>query len=409
VTYFKHFPHYFIRPYDAQIRYNEQEFLEKLNSKNCEWTMRPKIAISEAAQALQENWDIVKTGNYLEPSVQQQIENLVAPMQQVLTNLNTKDKSSAPSSQDIYQAMRWCFAQTDLDASLANWMQQSAAFYVFVSHLRAMRSLITSPEQYASKLVNDDPSAIEFKNKKTVSALQDMLTKMCSTTPTAAPSSRAHVRVLAQQLVDPSAQSSSSADLQPTAVLPPPTPSIQSIGLHDPDQPSTSMHTVSAAPTAEQPSTFTNSMLDIILSLQNQMQEMQRKYEREQHADTDDGDEVSLLEKAPKRKKNTQKQSMIPETSEKQLPSTSSMITTQTLYGDADNSHEVRLPEKPSKRKRNKGKEAKTKGTSKNQLPTTSSLTTAETPIPADVTETHEIEQPSAKKSRKHKKSKKEN
>jgi hypothetical protein len=92
-------------------------------------------------------------------------------MQQVLTNLNTKDKSTAPSSQDIYQTMPLCFGQTDLDASLADWMQQSAAFFVFVSQLRAMPALITNPEQYASKLVNDLASAIKFKNKKTVSAL----------------------------------------------------------------------------------------------------------------------------------------------------------------------------------------------------------------------------------------------
>jgi hypothetical protein len=48
-------------------------------------------------------------------------------------------------------------------------------------------------------------------------------------------------------------------------------PIVQHFGLHDPDQPSTSMHMFFAAPTAEQPSNFTKSMLDIILSLQNQM------------------------------------------------------------------------------------------------------------------------------------------
>ena len=350
VTYFKHFPHYFLRPYDAQILYNEQEFIGTLNSKNWEWTIRPKIALSEAAQALQENWDIVKTGNYLETSVQEEIENLVAPMQQVLTNLNKKDKSSAPSSQDIYQTMRWCFGQTDLDASLANWMQQSAAFFVFVSQLRAMRALITNPEQYASKLVNDVASAIEFKNKKTVSAQQEMLTKMCSSTPTAAPSSRAHVRVLAQQLVDPSSQSCSSADLhQPSPVVSAAMPIVQPIGLHDPDQPSTSMHMFPAAPTAEQPSNFTNSMLDIILSLQNQMQEMQRNYQSRQRTDADNSNEVSLPEKPRKRKTNKGIEPMTPTTGERQLPCSSTVTTTEAQHSDADNGNEVSLPEKPPK------------------------------------------------------------
>ena len=99
-----------------------------------------------------------------------------------------------------------------------------------------------------------------------------MLTKMCSSTPTPALSSRAHVRVLAQQLVDPSSQSCLSADLHlPSPVVSAAMPIVQHFGLHDPDQPSTSMHMFFAAPTAEQPSNFTKSMLDIILSLQNQM------------------------------------------------------------------------------------------------------------------------------------------
>ena len=94
--------------------------------------------------------------------VQQKIENLVAPMQQVLSNFNTKDKSSATVG---------CIS-CELDASLASWMHQSAAFFVFLTQLRAMRALITNPEQYVSKLVNDEPPAIQFKNDKTIAALQ---------------------------------------------------------------------------------------------------------------------------------------------------------------------------------------------------------------------------------------------
>ena len=61
-----------------------------------------------------------------------------------------------------------------------------------------MRALITNPEQYASKLVNDEPAAIQFKNDKTIAALQQMLTKTWSSPPIAPPSSNAHVRQLAQ-------------------------------------------------------------------------------------------------------------------------------------------------------------------------------------------------------------------
>lgn len=216
VTYFKHFPHYFIHPYDAQLQYNQQEFLEKLSARNCEWITRPKVALSEAAQALHENWEIVKKSPLLDRTVQNQMESVLEPMHQIFTNLDSKDKSSNATNQDVYQVMRWCFDYPDLDASLSTSMQQSAAFFVLLTQLRAMRGLVTNPKHYATKLVNDAPESIQFKNDKTVGALQQMLTAMCASPQTGPQSSGSHnVRALAQQLVDPSASRASSSGLQP--------------------------------------------------------------------------------------------------------------------------------------------------------------------------------------------------
>ena len=278
VTYFKHFPHYFIRPYDAQLQYNQQEFLEKLNPKNCEWMTRPNIALSEAAQALRENWELVKNSNFLHPTVQNDMENLLAPMHQSLTNLDSKDKSSNATNQDVYEVMQWCFADPDLDESLSAWMQESAAFFVLLTQLRAIRGLVSNPQVYATKLVNDAPEAMQFKKDKTISSMQKMLTAMCVTTPTTAPSSRANVRALAQQLVDPSG---SSSGLQPPDLG---GSNIESTGLHRPVSP-THGSQVPVMPTPEasfsqqqtQPSIFTNQLMDMILSLQNQMQQTQQE------------------------------------------------------------------------------------------------------------------------------------
>ena len=153
-----------------------------------------------------------------------------------------------------------------------------------------MRALITNPEQYASKLVNDEPAAIQFKNDKTIAALQKMLTKMWSSPPIATPSSNAHVRQLAQQLVDPS----SSAGLQPPACSAP----IVSL----PNQPSSSMHTVRGA--AAEELNITNALMDMSLSLQNQMQEMQRINQTLQPT-TDNTDKGDELQQTQKRKRGT--------------------------------------------------------------------------------------------------------
>ena len=45
-------------------------------------------------------------------------------------------------------------------------MQESGALYVFLAQLRAMRALFLNPEQYAAKLMNNSPEAIQLKNMK---------------------------------------------------------------------------------------------------------------------------------------------------------------------------------------------------------------------------------------------------
>ena len=84
--------------------------------------------MSGAAQAIHENWEILKTADILEVSLKDKLEKLVDPMQKTLTNLDCKEKSSIATNHDVYHAMRWCFNYPDLDASLSASMQQSAAF-----------------------------------------------------------------------------------------------------------------------------------------------------------------------------------------------------------------------------------------------------------------------------------------
>ena len=105
LPFFKRFPHYFLRPYDVQLHFNQEEFLEKLSTKNCEWMTRPNITLSEATQALCENWDLVKSGNFLHSTVADQMHNLLGPMTQTFANLDGKDKSISATSQDVYELM----------------------------------------------------------------------------------------------------------------------------------------------------------------------------------------------------------------------------------------------------------------------------------------------------------------
>ena len=138
VTFFKHFPHHFLRPYDAQQHYNNAEFVEKLTPRNCEWLMRPKIALSEAAQGLRQNWELVQNSDLVDANTREIITNMMTPIFQSLLNVDSKEKTTQPSHVDIHNIMNSCYQRPELDTSLAKWKQESAALYVFIMQLRAM-------------------------------------------------------------------------------------------------------------------------------------------------------------------------------------------------------------------------------------------------------------------------------
>lgn len=102
VNYFKHFPHYFLRPYAGQLHCNEKEFLEKQKSKNCEWMSHPKIAMSEASKAILENWDIVTSSEMFDSDVVNSVNEHINSIHQSLVNLNNKDNTTTKTSKNLW-------------------------------------------------------------------------------------------------------------------------------------------------------------------------------------------------------------------------------------------------------------------------------------------------------------------
>lgn len=130
-----------------------------------------------------------------------------------------------------------------------------------------MRALFTHPEACASKLVSDHTAAVQFKNNKSVATLQKMLTEMCVPFATSNPTSQsAHVRTLAEDLVDPSNPTSSQR----------PNTSTPHSGLSDPSSTERDQRQPSVV---HQPSqaTVNTQLMDMILSLESQMQLLQQQ------------------------------------------------------------------------------------------------------------------------------------
>lgn len=61
--------------------------------------------MSEAAQALRANWEIFKDSDLIDPTKHTNLRSLITPVLQNLANLDTKEKTSNATEEDVYQLM----------------------------------------------------------------------------------------------------------------------------------------------------------------------------------------------------------------------------------------------------------------------------------------------------------------
>ena len=202
IAYFSHYPHYFMKPYKGQdVVENNDLLLSKLNSKNCEWMIRPDVALSESSQSILENLDQVTQSQLITDDTIDKLNDKLQPLKPHLDNINTGNKATTPTSNDIYRVLQFALdGDSNFDDFLKDAMTTGASMYVLAVTIRAMRAVLTNPELYAAKLQADDPVVIEFKNTKTITSLQHMLEKTICKTPAATSGA---VRNLAQQLAMP--------------------------------------------------------------------------------------------------------------------------------------------------------------------------------------------------------------
>jgi len=132
--------------------------------------------MSEAAQGIVDNLAIVKNSTIFSETLQEQLDDDIAPLRNALQRLNLNDKTTQPTTEDIHELRTFALSgDNDQDNWLAHVTQASSALYVLSVQLRAIRAVMIHTEDYAGKLQCDDPSAVAFKTAKSVPAMQQML------------------------------------------------------------------------------------------------------------------------------------------------------------------------------------------------------------------------------------------
>ena len=111
IAYFSHYPHYFMKPYKGQeSQLITDDTIDKLNDK-------------------------------------------LQPLKPHLDNINTGNKATTPTSNDIYRVLQFALdGDSNFDDFFKDAMTTGASMYVLAVTIRAMRAVLTNPELYAAKL-----------------------------------------------------------------------------------------------------------------------------------------------------------------------------------------------------------------------------------------------------------------
>ena len=103
--------------------------------------------MSEAAQAIIENKLLVESSTIFGREVNTKLNEKLATITDNLKNLNSNDKTSNPTANDIYDLMNFILGTDDeYDSFLEEAMQASSALFVLTMQLRAMKSVFLHPE-----------------------------------------------------------------------------------------------------------------------------------------------------------------------------------------------------------------------------------------------------------------------
>lgn len=177
VGYFNHFPPFsFLKPYgpvsDAPT---EEEILNKIKPVNCEWLLRPKIGVSEFAQTVWSNLEILAKSD----SELVNAENITAlqgkmsGLIEVLKKLDTKCADAGPATpNDVKFMLKAIIGADEKTQSFFNEATKlGAAMYQVGIQWTVLQSVLSNPNWFAENSVAVNTEAKQFKADPTIGGM----------------------------------------------------------------------------------------------------------------------------------------------------------------------------------------------------------------------------------------------
>ena len=167
VQYFSHFPRQRLKPYgEIKEPTPDSVMAEKASRMNCEYVIRPSVALSEMADKVTSNIQTLREN--LRSLDETKIITEVEKMNEVTKMFNTHSKEPVTPS-DVHNLLRYCIdddTEGESDAVLDKMEHVGMLMYVIGSQQKQLRSLVRNAPEYSRKCDNLSVRH-EFKNNPT--------------------------------------------------------------------------------------------------------------------------------------------------------------------------------------------------------------------------------------------------
>ena len=171
VGFFNHFPRQRLRPYgEIKEATPDSTMVEKANTINCEYLSRPSVAISELADTVSANKDLLRTllGSLDTHTIMDKVERL----DETVKMFNTRSDLPVQSS-DVHKLLKYSIddAHDNTDSTFDTMEHVGMIMYVIASHQKQLRALVRNTGEY-SKKCQDLPAKHDFKLNPNLKSLK---------------------------------------------------------------------------------------------------------------------------------------------------------------------------------------------------------------------------------------------
>ena len=177
--YFRHYPSNFLNHYGlASSAPGHEKIMRRTHPVSCEWLKRPGVAMSEFAETMVENMQWLRTNSekLMDTSRFKNVHSKLRPFLESLSQLNRKNTQATPKPKHAKKVLKTFYENDEeVTKTMMDMVQFGRSMFLTGIQYLVVKELLSNPEIYAEKMVDEDPNITLFKSGPSVAGLLCML------------------------------------------------------------------------------------------------------------------------------------------------------------------------------------------------------------------------------------------